>query len=459
LVLDKDGQKMSKSKQNYVDPNIIFENEGADALRWYLISTNAPWNPTRFYEEAVRETLGKFILTFWNSYNFFTTYAALDGFDPSENMISINERDTLDKWIISRFNKTVAETRKYMENFEIHKAARYIENFIIEDFSNWYLRRSRKRLWIEEATSDKLSAYSSMYDISLGLATLLAPFIPFITEEMYLNLKTDNMPESVHLCDYLKSDKKWIDEDLEIAMNLIREIVEAGRTLRSKIGIKVRYPLNTATLVCSKKVEDSIKDLLALLKEEINVKTICFSRDTSHFITYLAQPIYARIGPRLKDKTKSIMDKIKDLDKNKLYDELIKNKKIIIELNGEKITLIKDDFEIIEQEKTQFARAEIGDIILFLDTKLTTELKSEGFVREIIRRIQSMRKDLDLEVEDRISTEIKIDKEKKKVLQSWSDYIGGETRSHKIVFVEKPSGQLIKKWKIDQIETEIGIRT
>lgn len=457
LVLDKDNQKMSKSKQNYVDPNIIIDHEGADALRWYLISTNAPWMSTRFYEEAVKDTLGKFILTLWNSYNFFTTYAALDKFDPKKDTVPKNRRQLLDKWIMSRFNKTVSETRKYVGTFEIHKAARAIENFVIEDFSNWYLRRSRKRLWVEKDTEDKLSGYSTMYDVFLGLSKILAPFIPFITEEIYLNLRTDDMPESVHLCDYLKPDEKQVDEELEKGMEQIRKLVEIGRALRSKIGIKVRYPLPNATIVCSKEIENSLKDLLDLLNEEINVKNISFARDTTQFMTKMVKPNYSRIGPKLKEKAKIVTEKIESLDKNKLYEELVKNKKIVLDLKGEKIQLTKDDFEIVEKEKEHFAREEVEGMILFLDTILTPELEAEGFAREIVRRIQSMRKELDLNVEDKISTEIKVDLERKKALKQWEDYVKEETRSKKITYVDKPAGKLVKKWEIDELETEIGI--
>ena len=457
LVLDKDNQKMSKSKQNYADPNIILDHEGADALRWYLISTNAPWMSTRFYEEAVKDTLGKFILILWNSYNFFTTYASLDKFDPKKDNVTKNKRQLLDKWIMSRFNKTVLETRKYVETFEIHKAARAIENFVIDDFSNWYLRRSRKRLWVEEDTEDKLSGYSTMYAIFLGLSKISAPFIPFITEEIYLNLMTDDMPESIHLCDYLKPDEKQIDEELEKGMQQIRKLVEVGRALRSKTQIKVRYPLNSATIVCSKETENSLKDLLDLLNEEINVKTISFARNTTQFMTKSVKPNYSRIGPKLKEKAKFFTEKINTLDKDKLYEELMKNKKITLDLKGEKVQFTKDDFEIVEKEKEHFARDEVDGIVLFLDTTLTPELEAEGFAREIVRRIQSMRKELDLNVEDKISTEIKVDSERKKMLQQWENYIKEETRSKKISYVEKPAGKLVKNWEIDELEAEIGI--
>ncbi len=458
LVLDKEGQKMSKSKQNYVDPNIILDHEGADALRWYLISANAPWMSTRFYEEAVKDTLARFILTLWNSYSFFTTYASLDKFDPLKDTIPIEQRQLLDKWILSRFNKIVIEVRKSTDNFDIHKAARAIENFVLEDFSNWHLRRSRKRLWAEEKTKDKLSGYSTMYEIFIELSRILAPFIPFVTEEIYQNLRTDIMPESIHLCDYPETVDKYIDEKLEEGMKRLRDLVEIGRSLRSKIGIKVRYPLSQAIIVCDKNVESSIKDLLDLLNEEINVKSISFARDTSQFITKTVKPNYSTLGPRLKEKAKPVIDKLESMDKTKLYNNLKKNKEIILEIKGEKIKLTSDDFEIVEQEKSQFARAEVDDIILLVDTTLTSELEAEGFAREIVRRIQSMRKELDLEVEDRILTEISVEKSRLKDLQNWKDYIRTETRSKTISFVDKPKGELILNWKIDKLEAKIGIR-
>ena len=458
LVLDKDNQKMSKSKKNYVDPTIILDHEGADALRWYLISANAPWMSTRFYEEAVKDTLGKFLLTFWNSYIFFTTYAVLDKFDPKKENIPSAKRDLLDQWILSRFNKLIGDIPVYMKDFETHKAARAIENFVIDDFSNWYLRRSRKRLWVEERTDDKLSGYFTMYEIFIGLSQLLAPFIPFICEEIYQNLKTTDMPESVHLCDYLTVDIKAIDENLEQGMNQIRALVESGRALRSKINIKGRYPLQSASIVCSKKIEKSTKPLLDLLKEELNVKTITYAQDTSAFMTKTVKPNYAHLGPKYKEKAKSIVQVLAAQDAHQLYQQLQKKKEVILTVGAEKIRLTAKDFEIDEHEKEQYAKATVQDIILFLDTTLTPMLEAEGLAREIIRRIQSMRKELNLNVEDRIQTEISLDKLKTTTLQVWMNYIKEETRSKTVSFVDKPTGILLKKWMIDELTVDIGIR-
>jgi isoleucyl-tRNA synthetase len=458
LVLDKDNQKMSKSKKNYVDPTIILDHEGADALRWYLISANAPWMSTRFYEEAVKDTLGKFLLTFWNSYNFFSTYAVLDTFDPKTDKIPASKRGLLDQWICSRFNQLVRNVNVYMKNFETHKAARAIESFVIDDFSNWYLRRSRKRLWVEEKTEDKLSGYSTMYEIFVGLSQILAPFIPFITEEIYQSLRTTNLPESIHLCDYLTVDKKAINEDLEKGMEQIHALVESGRALRSKINIKGRHPLPSASIICSKEIEKSTKPLLELLKEELNVKTIKYARDANIFMTKAVKPNYSHLGPKYKEKAKKITQVLDTHDKHQLYEQLIKKKEVILTIGAEKIRLTADDFDIVEHEKEHFAKAMIKDITLFLDITVTPELEAEGLARELIRRIQSMRKEMNLDVEDRIAIEIALDPTKRTSLQDWKDHIKEETRSKTVLFVDKPTGVLLKKWMIDELAVDIGIR-
>jgi isoleucyl-tRNA synthetase len=457
LVLDENNQKMSKSKRNYLDPNIILGNEGADALRWYLISTSAPWNSTRFYEQAVKDTLGKFILTFWNSYNFFATYAALDKFHPDKDTIPFKKRHLLDKWIISRFNQTLNNAEKYIQNFETHKAARTVEYFVVEDFSNWYLRRSRKRLWVEEKTTDKLAGYSTMYEIFMSLSKIIAPFTPFITEEIYQNIKTKKMPESIHLCDFVKHDKKLINTDLEEGMQKIRCLVEVGRALRSKVGIKIRYPLRYAAIVCDKKVQDQIKDLLDLLNEEINVKKISFEKNTSKFMVKTYKPNFSKLGPKYKQKVRDIIKKIESLNKKELFEKLNKKEKIEIKINSERIIITIDDFEELEVEKEHIAQTQTDDAIIIFDTTLSPDLKAEGLAREIVRRIQSMRKELDLDVEDRIVTQIKLDTDSIDFLKDWFDYIKGETRSNSLSFVYKPLGKLIKKWDVDELLIEIGI--
>jgi len=396
LVLDREGQKMSKSKKNYLDPNYIFDREGADAMRWYFLSTNAPWMPIRFYEDAIKETLGKFILTFWNSYRFYKSYSSLDKFDPTRGYIPIDRRREIDRWIISRLQKLIREVTENVENFNIHKATRAIEEFVIEDLSNWYIRRSRKRLWVEEENEDKLSCYSTLYDVFLALSKLSAPFIPFLAEVIYQGIRHDDMEESVHLCDYPEVNSSLIDEDMEKAMDVVREIADMGRAIRSRAGVKIRYPLGRAIVVCEENVEKKISPLMSLVKEEINVKSVEFSRDTAEYL--------------------------KEIEKG--------------------------DCLIEESEK----------IKLIMDVRLTPELFAEGFSREIVRRIQSMRKELNLDIEDRINTQIAVDEEKIGPLSKWLDYIRGETRSENIDFTDQPGGDLVKEWKIGDTTVKIGIK-
>ena len=393
LVLDKEGQKMSKSKKNYLDPNYIFEREGADAMRWYFLSANAPWMPIRFYEDAIKEVLGRFIMTLWNSFRFYISYAKLDGFDPRKKYVHLDERKGIDRWVMSRLHATIREVRKSMEGFEIHKATRSIESFVIDDLSNWYIRRSRKRLWVEEENEDKLSCYSTLHDVFLTLSRLLAPFVPFIAEAIYQRMRYEGMKESVHLCDYPDFDEGCLDEGLEDAMEKVREIADIGRSLRGKVGIKIRYPLRELIVVCEEDVERKVKRFVDLLREEINVKKVSFSRREEGY----------------------------------------------------------------KMEPSRYIMEERDDMKVILDIELTDDLLAEGLSREIVRRIQAMRKEMDLEIEDRIRTEISIEESKIKLLKEWIDYIAGETRSVSVDFKESPKGELVKKWRIGDTEVTIGI--
>jgi len=297
-----------------------------------------------------------------------------------------------------------------------------------------------------------------MYEIFIGLSQLLAPFIPFITEEIYQNLKTSEMPESVHLCKYPAVDTDAIHEDLEQGMEQIRALVESGRALRSKINIKGRHPLPAASIVCSKEIETSTKPLLDLIKEELNVKTVKYARDSTAFLIKTVKPKYSHLGPKYKEKAKHIAQALETQDLHLLYEQLQKKKEVLLAVDGQTIRLTADDFEVVEHEKEQFAKAAIQDVTLFLDTTITPALEAEGLARELIRRIQSMRKEVNLAVEDRIVTEIALDASKRAALDNWKDHIKEETRSKSVSFVETPSGVLCKKWMIDELSVDIGIR-
>lgn len=437
-ILDKEGQKMSKRARNYVEPNEIFKREGADALRWYLISASAPWSPKRFYEDVIKDTLSKFLLTIWNIYSFFATYASLDQFD-YERKVSIEERSILDKWILSKLYSLIKSVYEKMDKFEIHKAARDIEGFVIKDFSNWYVRNSRKRFWVEEESIDKIAGYSTLYEVLLILTTLLAPFVPFISEKIYRNL---NGGESVHLCDYPISNEELIDNELEKKMEKARQIAEGARSLRAKIGIKLRYPLAQAILV----TKEDLSSFVSLLKEEMNVKDIEFSDSPHPFMEKKVRANFSSLGPKFKEKAGDIASIIEKTPAEEL-------KKLKVNIDGKEYEIGKEDYSIEEKEKKGYALTPVNEDFLILSTEQTPELFAEGFSRELVRRVQEMRKEMNLDMEEKIVTSIGCDEERTK---GWEEYIKRETRSNTLAFGDG-KGEFVKEWNIDGECIKIGI--
>ena len=445
LILDKDGQKMSKRDRNYVSPDEIFDREGADAMRWYLISASAPWSPKRFYEEVVREALGKFLLTLWNTYSFYDTYASLDSFVYHEHDIAPDERSILDRWALSRLNSLIRAVNAYIERFELHKAARLIEDFVVNDISNWYIRNSRKRFWLEEESPDKLAGYATIYELLETLSRLVAPFVPFISEHIYRHLKqrfaAGIEPESVHLCDYPAVDANLVDETLEAQMAQAREITEVARSLRARNDIKLRYPLATAVIV-----GDDLSMLASLLENEINVKHVSFEDTLEPYLQRVATPNFSVLGPKLKDKVNMVAAAIEDSAPDTLPGTEV-------DLDGDTYTIAEEDYTVEERERDGYAIDTAGDLHVVLSLKQTDELLAEGFTRELVRRIQEMRKDLDLDMEERIITSIDVDGSR---IKGWTDYIKTETRSDELV-TGSPDGDLVREWDIDGETITIGI--
>ncbi len=368
-ILDENGVKMSKSKGNVVDINVLFETEAADALRWYLFTTGPLTEDIRFSAQAIREKQKKFLNTLWNSYFFFVTYATIDEFNPQEkNMISVEQRNAMDRWIISRLNTLTKDVIAAIERFEIHVAARKIEEFVVNDLSNWYIRRSRRRFWIIEENFDKDCAYLTLYEVLVSLCELLAPFVPFVTEHIYQNIVrgiSEDARESVHLCDYPSPDKSLIDAELEASMEFVSKLVEAGRRARSDAGIKIRQPLKEVVVICDRDKRENVERLTGILKEEVNVKEV-----------------------RFEDK------------------------------------VLESEFAVSEDYK----RADVDEeTCLFLDCCPDKNLIEEGLVRDIVRRIQGMRKDIDLEYTAKIGITYACDEEVKEAIHNFSDYICDET--------------------------------
>lgn len=437
-ILDKDGQKMSKRARNYVEPNEIFKREGADALRWYLISASAPWSPKRFYEDVIKEALSKFLLTIWNIYSFYTTYANLDKFD-YEKKVGLEERSLLDRWILSKLHSLIKSVYEKMEKFEIHKAARDIEEFVIKDFSNWYVRNSRKRFWMEEKSTDKMAGYSTFYEVLICLTKLLAPFIPFISEKIY---RTLNGGESVHLCKYPLPTQSLIDQKLEHKMEIVRQIAEGARSLRAKMVIKLRYPLAKAIVVTS----EDLTSFSSLLKEEMNVKNIEFIESSQPYMEKKVKANYASLGPRFKNKAEHVASIIEQTQEEDL-------KTLKVDIDGKKYSIEKEDYHIEEKEKEGYMRASLSEGFLILTTEQTPALIAEGFSRELVRRIQEMRKEMNLDMEEKITTSLGCAEER---IEGWKEYIKRETRSEALAFRDGKK-EFVKTWVINGEHIDIGI--
>ncbi|RLF32843.1 MAG: isoleucine--tRNA ligase, partial [Thermoplasmata archaeon] len=441
LILDEQGVKMSKKARNYIEPGEIFSKYGADALRWYLLSASPPWQPKRFYDKAVKEVLSKFLLTIGNIFTFYRTYAVLDAFEYEKEYVPPEKRTISDRWILSKLHSLVKEVEGRMDVFEVHKAARAIEQFVVNDVSNWYVRGSRKRFWKEEQDPDKMAGYCTLYEILATLSRIIAPFVPFMAEHLYLEVEGG---ESVHLCEYPQCNEQLIDTELEQKMELARRIIEEARAIRAKCGIKLRYPLRKMIVVSA----ESLDEMASIIREETNVKEVVFSDGSEAFMEHFAKPNYAVLGPKYKDRAKEIAGKIENADPRTLSG-------MSITIDGHTYTIDDEDFTVETGAKEGYAVGGTDDITIALDTVQTPELLAEGFARELIRRIQEMRKEMNLDMEERIETEINIDVER---IKGWEKYLKNETRSNEVRYVEQPEGDHVREWDIDGEKITIGLR-
>ncbi|MEC7908001.1 MAG: class I tRNA ligase family protein, partial [Verrucomicrobiota bacterium] len=425
LVLAEDGLKMSKRLKNYPDPTEIINKYGADSLRLYLI--NSPVvraESLRFSEEGVKHALRHLLLPWWNAYSFFITYANVDNWSP--NKIITNKTNLLDKWIQSSLARLENKVSEAMDSYNLQSAVKPFVAFI-EDLTNWYIRRSRRRFWKAEDDNDKLEAYSTLYEILLGLCKIAAPFTPFIAENIYKNLKTNEMPVSVHLCDFPSFKESERDLILEAQMSLVISAVEQGRALRTEYKLKNRQPLSRLFIVCKdEKLLSNIQELEILILDELNVKTVEFSTDSSSLATLHAKPNFKNLGPKLGPLMKDASKIINSLSIDDI--SLISNNKTIdINLGGRLITLSSDDIDIIYKPKTGLAVGIDGELVIGLDTELTDELINEGLAREFVNKVQAIRKDLDLQVTDRIIINYDSSSEVERAIEKYMQYIKSET--------------------------------
>jgi isoleucyl-tRNA synthetase len=421
LLLDKDGQKMSKSRGNAVDPFELFETYGADALRWYLLYVSPVWTPTKFDVDGIKEVLSKFFNTLKNTYNFFVLYANTDNVDPREFNVPYAKRPEIDMWLLSKYNKLVKEVTDDLDAFDLTKAVRKIQEFVNEDLSNWYIRRNRRRFWANALDDDKKAVYNTTYEVLEGLSKLIAPIIPFISEELYQKL-TNN--ESVHLADYPISNLNLINESIEEKMDLVRELISLGRAAREEAKIKVRQPL-TEVLVDGKH-ESLIKDLVPLIIEELNVKKVIFEKDLSKYMNFELKPNYKVAGPILGPNIKLLADKLTTLNQNFIA-ELDTKEKVTMELNNISYDITKDMIDIRINSKEGFNAQMLNNRFIILNTVLNEDLINEGIAREFVSKIQQLRKNSGFDVSDRINIYYEPIKEVKVAIDKYIDFVKSET--------------------------------
>ena len=434
LILDKKGVKMSKTKGNSVDPLKMIHQFGADAVRWYLLAVSPPWIPTKFDEKGVAEILNKFFGTLKNVYSFYVTYANIDGFDALEHDNSGIKEAEIDRWIISRLNNLISQVNANTDKFELTRSVRAIQSFVIDDLSNWYVRRSRRRYWAMTLTDDKKAAYLTLWEVLCSVSKLVAPFAPFLAEEIYHNLTGE---DSVHLADYPVSNESLIDNTLETEMKTVINLVSLGRAARNSCQIKVRQPL--ATMYIPQNCQGLVQRNEWLVKEEINVKDIEYIKDDVGFIDYEIKVNFKKMGPRFGKNVKAISSALNECDKNVIADSLSKEKLYKLELNGTVFELLPEDLIISIKDKEGLVFAADNDLFVALNTNLTAELIAEGLARELVNKIQYSRKESGFEIMDRIKIAYSGDDEITDVFIKFDEYIKAETLTDEIIKVSETS--------------------
>ncbi len=453
-VQDENGQKMSKSKGNAVDPFDALEKHGADAIRWYFYSNSAPWLPNRFHSAAVTEGQRKFMGTLWNTYAFFVLYANIDNFNASDYTLDKSKLSVMDRWILSKLNSLIKTVDGYLFDYKITETARAMEKFV-DELSNWYVRRCRERFWAKDLTDDKIAAYMTLYTCLVTFVKLSAPLIPFMTEDIYRNLvalNDKNAPESVHLCDYPVADESLIDKDLEKEMDEAADIVALGRACRNAAVIKNRQPLAEMFVNAPNKLNEYYIDII---KDELNVKNASFVDDMGAFITFTFKPQLKTLGRKLGKLINECKEALANIDGNAAMAELDSTGKLKLTLSGEVYELEKEDLLIDAGKVSGFESVADKGITVVLNTVLTDELIEEGFVREIISKIQTMRKDAGFEVMDKITVNASGSDKVIDVIKRNCDKISGDTLTEQVIYSE--GGEYTANWNINGEDAVFGV--
>ncbi len=454
LVQDENGQKMSKSKGNAVDPMEALAKYGADAIRWYFIVNSAPWLPSRFYGKAVMEGQRKFLGTLWNTYAFYVLYANIDNFNPLEHALEYDKLAVIDKWILSRLNSTIKTVDANMAAYKIPESGKALQAFT-DDLSNWYVRRSRTRFWAKGMEQDKINAYMTLYTSLITLSKLAAPMIPFMTEEIYQNLVRSidsDAPESIHLTDYPVADESMIDPELEENMDHVLKIVVLGRAARNESGIKNRQPIARMMVKAPYEIPEFYQEIIT---EELNIKKVEMTDDADSFISYTFKPQLKTVGPKFGKLVGGIRKALTEIDGSAAMKELNEEGTLTLDINGASVVLSRDDLLIDMAQSEGFETQSDGKVTVVLDKKLTPELIEEGFVRELISKIQTMRKEAGFEVMDRIRLYVSGNERLEKIIRDNSGTIGRDVLADD--FTVGGTGGYTKDWKINGEPVTLGV--
>ena len=453
-VQDENGQKMSKSKGNAVDPFDALQTYGADAIRWYFYINSAPWLPNRFHGKAVQEGQRKFMGTLWNTYAFFVLYANIDNFDASRYTLDYSKLSVMDKWILSKLNSVVGEVDDDLGNYKIPEAARALQEFV-DDLSNWYVRRSRERFWAKGMEQDKINAYMTLYTCLVTFCKAAAPMIPFMTEEIYQNLVRSvdaSQPESIHLCDFPKVEEEHVDKKLEADMDIVLKAVVMGRACRNTANIKNRQPINTMFVKAEYELTDFYKDIIA---DELNVKKVVFTNDVREFTSYTFKPQLRTVGPKYGKQLGAIKKYLEELDGNAAMDTLQKDGALKFTAGDVEVSLTEEDLLIEMTQKEGYVTEADNSMTVVLDTNLTPELIEEGFVLELISKIQTMRKDAGFEVTDHIRVAFADNDKIEEIAQKHEKEISGKVLADALSVKNELS--VAKEWNVNGENVKISV--
>jgi isoleucyl-tRNA synthetase len=458
-MVHMEAEKMSKSLGNVIDPWTVLEAEGADALRWYMLTAGSPWSGRRVSLEIIEEVLRRHLMTLWNTYSFWVTYASLESFDPTAHDIPLAERSEMDRWILAELDDTIRSATDALESFDATQAGRRIERFV-DDLSNWYVRRSRRRFWRSGADADTRAAFRTLWECLVATAKLVAPFTPFVADEIYSNLTRHDAtePESVHLADWPEADDARADDELRRKMELVRRLVSLGRAARVEAKVRVRQPLPRALVVLPKTDAADFSGFESIMAEELNVKSIETARDLGKLVHYTVRPNFKLLGPRLGPRVKQLAKALQEADAHQLVETLEASGSVTVVVDGDPVQLTEDDLDVRVDGREGFSLAREGPYGVALDVHVTDDLIAEGIAREIVRAVQDLRKSSGLAVEDRIELWLTA-RDHTVALRPHLDWIAGEVLATAVATEgDVPDDAVVSELNIDTTTIKLALR-